>query len=136
MLEKSPNNFKVTGANPSFLPSRAAALGPRAGRGDSITPWQMAQQIKHELAQVAWPGGARDVVFGSRGVFVYAGAPPSDEEHPPGFPFALVTIGGGSPDDDDLEVDGGPDDEPTMQEPSLRMVALGSKLTAPGQVHP
>ena len=64
----------------------------------------MAQQLKHELAQVAWTEGSRDVVFGSRGVFVYAGAPPTDEEHPPGFPFALVTIGGGSPDDDDPDL--------------------------------
>ena len=69
-----------------------------------MNPWQMAQQLKHELAQVAWPGGAREVVFGSRGVFVYAGAPPTDEQHPPGFPFALVTIGGGSPDDDDPDL--------------------------------
>lgn len=69
-----------------------------------MNPWQLAQQIKHELAQVAWPGGARDVVFGSRGVFVYAGAPPTDEEHPPGFPFALVTIGAGTPDADDPDL--------------------------------
>ena len=69
-----------------------------------MNPWQMAQQLKHELAQVAWTEGARDVVFGSRGVFVYAGAPPTDEEHPPGFPFALVTIGAGSPDDDDPDL--------------------------------
>lgn len=66
-----------------------------------MNPWQLAQQIKHELEQVTWPHGSGDVVFGTRGVFVYAGAQPSEEQHPPGFPFALVTIGGGSPDADE-----------------------------------
>ena len=69
-----------------------------------MNPWQMAQQLKHELQQVTWPNGAGEVVFGSRGVFVYAGAQPTDEEHAPGFPFALVTIGAGNPDTDDPDL--------------------------------
>lgn len=69
-----------------------------------MNPWQLAQQLKHELAAVTWASGARDVVFGSRSVFVYAGAPPTDEQHPPGFPFALVTIGAGTPDADDPDL--------------------------------
>ena len=69
-----------------------------------MNPWQLAQQIKHELAQVTWPGGSGDVVFGPRGVFVYAGAPPTEEQHPPAFPFALVTINSGSPDPDDPDI--------------------------------
>lgn len=66
-----------------------------------MNPWQLAQQIKHELEQVAWTRGAKAVVFGTRGVFVYAGAQPTEDQHPPGFPFALVTIGSGAPDDDE-----------------------------------
>lgn len=69
-----------------------------------MNPWQLAQQLKHELGQVAWTTGARDVVFGPRSVFVYAGATPTDEQHPPGFPFALVTIGAGTPDADDPDL--------------------------------
>lgn len=68
-----------------------------------MNPWQMAQQIKHELANVVWTDGAGDVVFGPRHVFVYAGAP-ADNQHPPGFPFALVTIDAGTPDPDDPDV--------------------------------
>jgi len=62
-----------------------------------MNPWQLAQQIKHELAQVTWPGGS--VVFGPRSVFVYAGAVPADEEMPPAFPFAAVSIGSSTADD-------------------------------------
>lgn len=65
-----------------------------------MNPWQLAQQIKHELQQVVWPSASGDVVFGDRGVFVYSGSP-SEDQHPPGFPFALVTIGSGRPDPDD-----------------------------------
>lgn len=65
-----------------------------------MNPWQMAQQIKHKLATVTWAAGSQEVVFGSRSVFVYAGAPPNDEELSPGFPFALVTIDSGTPDDE------------------------------------
>ena len=58
---------------------------------------QLAQQLKHELATITWPGGS--VVFGPRSVFVYAGAVPSDEEMPPAFPFAAVSIGSSTSDD-------------------------------------
>lgn len=68
-----------------------------------MNPWQMAQQLKHELAQVTWDGSTNPV-FGTRSVYVYAGAPPSDEEHPPQFPFCLVTIGTGTPDEDHPEL--------------------------------
>ena len=68
-----------------------------------MNPWQLAQQIKHELGQVTWPGGSGEVVFGSRSVLVYAGAL-AEDEHPPGFPFAFVTIGAGTPDPDDPDV--------------------------------
>lgn len=68
-----------------------------------MNPWQLAQQLKHELATVRWEAGSADVVFGAQSVFVYAGAV-SDEELPPGFPFALVTIDSGTPDVDDPEL--------------------------------
>jgi hypothetical protein len=68
-----------------------------------MNSWQMAQQIKHELAQVAWTHGSAEVVFGPRGVLVYAGSL-AEDAHPPGFPFALVTIGGGTPDPDDPDL--------------------------------
>jgi len=68
-----------------------------------MNPWQMAQQLKHELQTVTW-GDSGNLVFGTRSVFVYAGAPPSEEEHPPAFPFCLVTIGTGTPDEDHPEL--------------------------------
>ena len=57
----------------------------------------MAQQLRKELQTVTWEEGSAAVVFGSRNVFVYAGAP-SANRHPPGFPFALITIGDSTPD--------------------------------------
>lgn len=66
-----------------------------------MNPNQMAQQLKHALATVEWPGG--DVVFGASSVLVYAGTITADQ-HPPAFPFALVTIGAGTPDRDDPEL--------------------------------
>jgi len=68
-----------------------------------MNPWQMAQQLKHELQTVTWDGSSNPV-FGTRSVFVYAGAPPSESEHPPAFPFCLVTIGTGTPDEDHPEL--------------------------------
>ncbi len=68
-----------------------------------MNPWQMAQQLKAALAAVAWPDASANVVFGPRSVFVFAGAP-SDDEAPPGFPFALVTIDAGTPDADDPDL--------------------------------
>jgi hypothetical protein len=61
----------------------------------------MAQQLKHLLMQVTWPGGS--VVFGSE-VFVYAGTQPDESALPAGFPFALVTINEGRPDPDDPDL--------------------------------
>jgi len=60
----------------------------------------MAQQLKYLLETVVWPSGAGDVVFGANGVRVYAGEP-TEEQIPPAFPFALVGIGSGLPDEDD-----------------------------------
>lgn len=65
-----------------------------------MNPLQMALQIRHKLRTVAWAGGSQEVVFGTRSVFVFAGAPPTDEQIPAGFPFALVSIDGGTPDED------------------------------------
>lgn len=64
-----------------------------------MNPWQLAQQLKHVLGNVTWPTGAVEKVFGSA-VYVYAGSQPNEEEIPPGFPFALVTIDSGIPDQD------------------------------------
>lgn len=69
-----------------------------------MNPWQMAQQIKHMLQAVVWEDGSGAVVFGSRGVVVFAGSPPSEDAVPPGFPFALVTIGAGTMDVDHPEL--------------------------------
>lgn len=59
--------------------------------------YQMAQQIKHVLSTVTWAGGS--VVFGSRGVSVFAGTP-NEEQIPPGFPWAMISIGQGTSDDE------------------------------------
>lgn len=66
-----------------------------------MNPWQMAQQLRHELATVEWPDG--EVVFGAESAIVYAGALTADQ-HPPAFPFALVTLGAGAPDKDDPDL--------------------------------
>lgn len=67
-----------------------------------MNPWQMAQQIKHELQLVAWTEGSESVVFGQRGVVIFAGSP-TEEQIPAGFPWALVGVGPGSPDQDHPE---------------------------------
>ena len=67
-----------------------------------MNAWQQAQQIKHELGLVAWEAGSQELVFGTA-VYVYAGAPSADDR-PPGFPFALVAIGAGTPDPDDPDL--------------------------------
>lgn len=59
--------------------------------------YQMAQQLKYVLTKVAWDGGS--VVFGDRGVTVLAGTP-TEEQIPAGFPWAMVTIGQGSADEE------------------------------------
>ena len=66
-----------------------------------MNAWQLAQQLKHTLATLAWPGGAGAVVFGPRSVFVYAGSEPDPGDVPPAFPFAAVTIDAGTPDPDE-----------------------------------
>lgn len=67
-----------------------------------MNPWQMAQQLRHELATVTWPDST-DVVFGEHSVLVYAGAL-AEDQHPPAFPFALITIGAGTADPDDPDL--------------------------------
>ena len=53
-----------------------------------MDPWQMAQQIKHELEQVIWHNSG-DLVFGINGsVAVFAG-PPTADQIPEGMPGAL-----------------------------------------------
>jgi len=68
-----------------------------------VNPWQMAQQIKHKLTTVAWPGGSAEVVFGTRSVHVFAGTP-TEDQIPSGFPWAMVNIGTGAPDEDHPEL--------------------------------
>lgn len=65
-----------------------------------MNPSQMAQQLKHLLAAVVWPSGAGEVVFGANGVQIFAGEP-TQEQIPPSFPFVLIGLGAGTPDDDD-----------------------------------
>lgn len=65
-----------------------------------MNSWQMAQQLKAVLEALAWPSGEQDLVFGGRGsVSIYAGSP-TDEQVPPGFPWAMVGIGSATPDQD------------------------------------
>jgi len=71
-----------------------AGQGPGRSRVNGL---QMAEQLKFRLATVVWPSGSGQVVFGSRGVYVFAGTP-NEEQIPPGFPWALVSIGRGTPD--------------------------------------
>ncbi len=66
-----------------------------------MNPWQLSQQIKQVLGAVTWPLGSGDVVFGTRGVFVFAGSAPDQDDMPPAFPFAAVTIDTGSSDADE-----------------------------------
>ena len=72
--------------------------------------WQVTQSLKHKLQTVAWTlpsghaAGSTDVVFGITGVHIYAGTPPSEEDIPPAFPFALITVDMGSPDSDSADI--------------------------------
>ena len=67
-----------------------------------MNPWQMSQQIKHELERVIWPGGV--VVFGTKGgVRVFADIP-NEDQLPPIFPFAMVGLGSGVFDEDDPDL--------------------------------
>lgn len=63
-----------------------------------MSPLQMAMQIRHILGRVRWTAGDADLVFGSRSVAVFAGTP-TEEQIPPGWPWALVQIETGTTDD-------------------------------------
>lgn len=65
-----------------------------------MNAWQLAQQLRHELATITWQYGSGHVVFGERSVLVVAGSP-TEDQIPPGFPFALITVDGGDPDPDE-----------------------------------
>lgn len=62
-----------------------------------MNAYQMAQQLKHVLSTVTWPGGS--AVFGTRGVTVLAGTP-TEDQIPPGFPWAMVMVGQGTADEE------------------------------------
>jgi len=64
---------------------------------------QMAQQIKHELQLVTWGAGTDAVVFGVRGVHVFAGTP-TEEQIPAGFPWALVSVDDATADEEDSDL--------------------------------
>lgn len=68
-----------------------------------MNPLQMALQIRHKLRTVAWTTGSAEVVFGTRAVHIYAGSP-TEEQIPPGFPWALVGLDSGSADIDDPDL--------------------------------
>lgn len=71
-----------------------------------MNPWQMAQQIKHELQQITWPDGTGGKVFGNlkqSSVVVFAGVP-TEQQLPTGYPWALVGIGNGEADEDHPEL--------------------------------
>ena len=63
----------------------------------------MSQQLKFALQTVVWPTGSGAVVFGDRGVFVFAGTP-TEEQIPSGFPWCLVGIDGGEADESHPEL--------------------------------
>lgn len=64
-----------------------------------MNTWQMAQQIQAALQAVTWGVGSDEVVFGTHGVFVFAGSP-TEEQIPPDCPWCLVGIEPGENDDD------------------------------------
>ena len=67
-----------------------------------MNPWQMALQLRHELRTVTWDdqAGSNAVVFGSRNVRIFSGVP-APEEIPNAYPWALVWINSGAPDESD-----------------------------------
>ena len=68
-----------------------------------MNPFQMALQIREELRTIAWPTGSADVVFGTHRVAVFVGTP-TEEQIPPGFPWCLVGLSNGDPDEDAPEL--------------------------------
>lgn len=69
-----------------------------------MNSWQMAQQLKHELEQVTWLTGAADVVFGTLNRVRVTAGEPTQEQLPEGYPFALVILQSGVPDEDDPDL--------------------------------
>jgi hypothetical protein len=69
-----------------------------------MMPWQMAQQLKHELEQVKWTTGSAKVVFGTNNRVRVTSGEPTQEQMPGGFPFALVILAGGVPDEEDPDL--------------------------------
>lgn len=69
-----------------------------------MNPWQIAQQLKHELEQVAWTTGSAKVVFGTNNRVRVTSGEPTQEQLPEGFPFALVILAGGVPDEEDPDL--------------------------------
>lgn len=66
-----------------------------------MNPWQMAQQIKHKLEQVRWPGVGGEMVFGAHHQVIVFTGDATEEQIPPSFPFALVGIESGEVDSED-----------------------------------
>lgn len=64
-----------------------------------MNDWQYAQKIKALLQAKAWSHGSTEKVFGSDGVYIFAGAP-SDNMIPSAFPFVFISIGPGEHDED------------------------------------
>lgn len=68
-----------------------------------MNPYQMAMQLRHLLQQATW-GDDLDLVFGANGsVAVFAGLP-TEDQIPPGFPWALVGIDSAEMDPDDPDL--------------------------------
>ena len=63
----------------------------------------MAQQLKKFLQEVTWPQGTQNVVFGPRGVAVFAGEP-TENQIPPQDPWVLVGATDAEHDDDHPEL--------------------------------
>jgi hypothetical protein len=62
----------------------------------------MALQLKAELQAITWPTGSGNVVFGTDGVYVFAGRP-TTAQVPSVIPFVLVGIDSGETDEDHPE---------------------------------
>lgn len=66
-----------------------------------MNPYQMAMQIRHLLRAATWPGG--ETVFSEQSVRIFAGTP-NEEQIPPNFPWCLISIDGGEPDEDHPDI--------------------------------
>lgn len=66
-----------------------------------MNPAQFALQIKKELEEVRWQGGAQNVVFGGNGqVFVSAGVP-TPAQFPQSTPWCAILLQDGDADDEE-----------------------------------